>query len=102
MKQALVSLVALALALALNVVQAQDKKQQKAAAVTALSAVTAAKATVAADKSNLKRNWEAREDDKNQFDTEGLKIDRKAHRKLKVNLLKDQVKKDPKVVKKAI
>ena len=53
MKQVLVSIVALALSL--NIAQAQDKKQQKAAAVTA------AKATVAADKADLKRNREARD-----------------------------------------
>jgi putative heme degradation protein len=84
------------LALATSAVQAQDKKQQKAAAVTA------AKATVAADKADLKRNWEAREYDKNQFDTYGLKADRKVHRKQEIKLLKDQLKKDVKVVKKAI
>ncbi len=94
MKQVLIACIALALAL--NAAQAQDKKQQKAAAVTA------AKATVDADKADLKRNREARQDDKNQFDQEGLKIDRKAHRKQEVKLLKDQVKKDAKVVKKAI
>jgi putative heme degradation protein len=75
------------LALATSAVQAQDKKQQ---------------ATVAADKADLKRNWEAREYDKNQFDTYGLKADRKVHRKQEIKLLKDQLKKDVKVVKKAI
>ncbi|MFD1469498.1 hypothetical protein ACFQ48_14815 [Hymenobacter caeli] len=85
-----------AVAFALNVAQAQDKKPAEAAAVKA------AKATVAADKANLQRNEEARAGDRKYDDQEGLRIDRKAHRKGEVKLAKDRVKKDAKVVKKAL
>lgn len=85
-----------AVALALNVAQAQDKKPEKAAAVKA------AKATVATDKADLQHNEEARANDKKYDDKEGLKTDRKAHRKEEAKLMKDRTKKDEKVVKKAL
>ncbi len=94
MKQVIITF--FAVALALNVAQAQDKKPEKAAAVEA------AKATVATDKANLQRNEEARANDKKYDDKEGLKTDRKAHRKGEATLMKDRAKKDAKVVKKAI
>lgn len=81
---------------ALNSAQAQDKKQQKK------EAVTVARATVAADKADLKRNKEARAADKDLLDEPALKADRKAHRRKEVRLLKDQVKKDTKIVKEKI
>lgn len=94
MKQVIITF--FAVALALNVAQAQDKKPDQAAAVKA------AKATVATDKANLQRNEEARAKDRKYDDKEGLKIDRKAHRKGEVKLMKDRAKKNAKVFKEAL
>jgi hypothetical protein len=62
-------------------------------------AVTEAKAQVVADKEALKMNKAARKTDKMSGDREDLKEDRKAMVKKEGKLLKDQVKKDVKVVK---
>jgi hypothetical protein len=89
MKQATITLFALALLLGSLTTQAQDKK----------AAATEAKAQVAADKADLKLNKAARKADKMSGDQQALKADRKARMHKEGKLVKDEAKKDVKVVK---
>ena len=91
MKNVLIAIVAFAITL--NVAQAQEGKMKRKADANA------ARATVAVDKADMKMNKEARQADKMSGDKEALKADRKAGMKKEGKLLKDQVKKDVKVVK---
>jgi hypothetical protein len=91
MKTIIMSFMALALFATVNPGQAQDVKKKVAAAE--------AKTQVAADKADLKMNKEARKADKMSGDHDALKADRKAHMKAEAKLVKDQAKKDVKVVK---
>ncbi|UHG93962.1 hypothetical protein [Spirosoma oryzicola] len=93
MKKMLIPFAMLAL-LAINSVHAQDVKKKAATAE--------AKAQVAADKADLKMNKAARKADKMVGDEAALKADRKAHMKAEEKLIKDQAKKDVKVVKKKL
>ncbi len=93
MKKMQIWLILGALALSLGGVQAQDTKAQKRVAEAQ------AKNQVAADKADLIANKEARQADKMRGDRKALKADRKAAMKMEGHLLKDQVKKDVKVVK---
>lgn len=81
------------LAVTIGAAQAQDGPTKKKAAVAA------AKVQVAADKADVEMNKQARHDDKARGDKQALKADRKAMVEKKGTLLKDQVKKDVKVVK---
>jgi len=90
MKKLLVIVAAFVLTLA--GVQAQDKVTKKAEVVEA-------KTEVAADKAALKVNKAARKDAKMRGDKEGLKAARKERMKQEGELVKDQAKKDVKVVK---
>ncbi len=94
MKKVLIAITAFAITL--NVAQAQEGKMKRKAEANA------ARATVAADKADLKMNKEAREADKMSGDKEALKADRKEGMKKQGKLLKDQVKKDVKVGKSKI
>ena len=82
-----------ALALSLTMANAQDGKAKKKADVVA------AKADVASDKAALKMNAEARKAAKMSGDKEALKQARKDRMKQEGSLIKDQAKKDAKVVK---
>ena len=93
MKKTLIPFMALALLAGLNSVQAQDGTMKKKAAVAE------SKAQVAADKADLKMNKEARKADKMTGNDAALKADRKAHMKAEGKMIKDQAKKDVKVVK---
>jgi len=90
MKKILIPVVLLAV-FAINSSQAQEVKKK--------AAVAESKAQVTADKANLKMNKAARQADKMAGDEAALKADRKAHIKAEGKLIKDQAKKDVKVVK---
>ena len=91
MKKIFVPFMALALVATITSVQAQEVKKK--------AAVVEAKAQVAADKADLKMNKAARKADKMSGNEASLKADRKAHMKAEGKLMKDQAKKDVKVVK---
>ncbi|UFH53625.1 hypothetical protein [Spirosoma sp. KNUC1025] len=84
------------MALTLGVAQAQDSKMKKKADVVE------AKSEVAADKAALKMNKAQREAAKMSGDKEALKAARKDRVKKEGELIKDQAKKDVKVVKEKI
>ena len=83
-----------ALALTLSVAHAQDVKKK--------AETVEAKAEVAADKEALKMNKEARKEAKATGDKAALKAARKDRMKKEGELIKDQAKKDVKVVKEKI
>ncbi len=83
----------IALSASLTMTQAQDGKLKKKAAVAE------AKMDVAADKAALQANRDARKMDKMAGANDALKSDRKARVKEEGKLLKDEVKKDARVVK---
>ncbi|WP_093823200.1 hypothetical protein [Spirosoma endophyticum] len=82
-----------ALALTMGVAQAQDSKIKKKAETVE------AKAEVAADKAALKENKAERKAAKASGDKEALKAARKDRMKKEGELVKDQAKKNVKVVK---
>ncbi|RYF62227.1 MAG: hypothetical protein EOO39_30680 [Cytophagaceae bacterium] len=83
----------IALSASLTVTQAQDGKMKKKAAVAE------AKVDVAADKAALQANRDARKMDKMSGSKDALKADRKARIKEEGKLIKDEAKKDARVVK---
>lgn len=83
----------IALSTSFTMTQAQDGKVKKKAAVAE------AKMDVAADKAALQANRDARKMDKMAGANDALKADRKARMKQEGKLLKDEVKKDARVVK---
>ena len=86
-----VAVIFAALALTLSVAQAQDVKKK--------AETVEAKAEVAADKAALKVNKAERKAAKASGDKEALKAARKDRMKKEGELVKDQAKKDVKVVK---
>ena len=84
---------AFGLLVSVNAAQAQEGTMKKKAEVGM------AKAQVTTDKAALDANKAARKADKMTGDKAALKADRKAHMKAEGKLVKDQAKKDVKVVK---
>jgi hypothetical protein len=83
----------IALSASLTMTQAQDGKMKKKAAVAE------AKMDVSADKAALQANRDARKMDKMSGSKDALKADRKDRVKAEGKLLKDEAKKDARVVK---